>query len=179
MVTFVPACVGGSFKIFCVAFVFAVLRSGMNNGKHTIAQKSKPPAAIKTLVFRDIQISALMFYSFPCEQLALPFQTAAESADFSVRRQHPMARHQHRNGIRPARPTHGPDGFGFANRLRHFAVAFRPAKRDFPHFTPDGFLKCRSRCVEWRKIFRFGSSQDVPQCGFCGTMPFADFVGNL
>ena len=69
--------------------------------------------------------------AFARQQFPLPIQSAGKSAGLFVRGKDSVARHQHRNGIRPARAAHGADGFGLTNRRRDFAVAFRFAGRNF------------------------------------------------
>ena len=78
--------------------------------------------------------------SFPPQQLALPFQSAGEAAELFVRCQNAMAWNQDRNRVRAARATHGANGFGPANPLRDFAVAFRFAGGNLPQLAPDGLL---------------------------------------
>ena len=64
-----------------------------------------------------------------------------------------MAGDQDWNRIRAARAADGPDGLGFANRSRNFAIAFRFAEGNFPEFTPDDLLKFRPRTT-LREIIR-------------------------
>jgi hypothetical protein len=117
----------------------------------------------------------LHFYPLALEQAALPIQSAGEAAEFLVRGQDTVAWNQNWNRVRAARAAHGADGLGFADRLRYFAVALRPAKRDFPQRVPDGFLEFGSRQIQRREFSWLVSGQDILQGGCRRAMPIAGF----
>ena len=90
-----------------------------------------------------------------------------------------MARHKNRDRIRAACAADGANGFRFANRLRDFAVAFRPASGNFPHRVPDFPLKFRSAAqIERRQIFRRTPGQRTFQRSRGCPMPAENFGRN-
>ena len=89
-----------------------------------------------------------------------------------------MARHQHRDRIRPARAAHGADRLGPANHRRDFTVAFGFTQRDFPQRVPDALLKFCSHQIQRWKYLWLVAGESFFQRGGGGAMPRADFGGD-
>ena len=86
-----------------------------------------------------------------------------------------MAGDEHGDGVGAAGAAHGADGFGIADGLRDFAVAFGFARGEGEHHAPDGLLKFRgARPIERRQIFRFAPGEHGFQRLRGGAMPAED-----